>query len=76
MNSALVKHDNGWVSLGMVPRDDKSLVKNMNGKTLGKTLKAHAEMPSREEVMYFAGEIIMQTRKNSTIKVMKVFKRF
>ena len=76
MNSFLVKNENGWVSFGMVSREDKSLVKNINGKTLGKTLKAHAEIPSSEALIYLAGEITMHVRKNSTKKVTMIFERF
>lgn len=43
--------------------DDKTLVKNMNGSTLGSTLVAQAESPDRELFMKIAGEIIMQIKK-------------
>lgn len=67
--------ESGRVSAGIKFSADSTRVKNMNGKTLGRTLKAHAEIPSSELWMNFAGEIIMHTRKNSTRAVKKIEKK-
>ena len=56
----------------MMSSEDNTLVKNMKGKTLGKTLNAHAEMPFRDCVINVAGFAIMQTRKNKTKMVKKI----
>ena len=54
-----------------VSRFNSTLVKNINGKTAGKTLNAHAEMPARVTSIYCFGEIIMQTIKYRTNIVKK-----
>ena len=51
----------------MISRLDKTLVKNIKGKTLGKTLKAHAEIPEREADIYFDGFVSIQNK----IKIIK-----
>lgn len=64
-------------AFSIYPSPDKILVKKINGKTLGKTLKAHAEMPFNVTLKYSAGLMTMQTRtyiKKSVIKSLNFFK--
>ena len=53
--------------------DDRKRVKNIKGKTLGRTLNAHAEMPLSEVVMYLSGFVIMQNKRKMMSIVANIF---
>ena len=56
----------GCVNFGITSSEESTFVKNINGKTLGKTLKAQAEIPSRDFDIYLAGLVIMQIKNQKT----------
>ena len=66
MKSFFESGENGRVRADIVSKLERTFVKNMKGRTEGRTLNAHAEMPSREHWMYFAGEMSIFARKNKT----------
>ena len=68
--------EKGWESFLVSSSDDKIRVKNINGNTEGRTLNAHAEMPSRETEMYFAGFLSMQKRSKMAKKRSDHFQTF
>lgn len=76
LNIFLAKKDSGCVIFGNVSSEERTFVKNINGSTLGKTFNAHAEMPSSDVEIYFAGFFIIQTRKKKMQNVARVFVRF
>ena len=55
----------GRVNFGITSSEDKIFVKNIKGKTLGKTLNVQALIPLSEHEMYFAGLKIIQHKKNN-----------
>ena len=65
----------GRVSFSICPSEESAFVKNMNGRTLGKTLNAQALIPFSPCAMYFAGLIIMLAIKNKMSKENINFKR-
>ena len=64
--------ENGFEKFGITLRLDKTFVKNMKGKTLGKTLNAQAERPESEAEIYFDGFASMQNKKKTTKIVRKI----
>ena len=71
LNSVFVTGESGRTSFGIILRLESVFVKNINGKTLGRTLNAHAEIPSSEALMNLAGFKIMLNRKN-TIRALRI----
>ncbi len=64
LKSVLVTGESGRTSFGKTFWLESTFVKNINGKTLGRTLKAHAEIPFKDASINLLGFIIMLTRKN------------
>ena len=62
---------NGFDKILIFPKVDKILVKNIKGKTLGKTFKAHAVIPSNVAETYLLGLITILT----SIKHIKIVKK-
>jgi len=58
--------ENGFANFGTTFKEESSLVKNIKGKTLGKTFSAQAEMPDSEAEIYFVGFDSMHNKKNIT----------
>ena len=75
LKSFVVNTENGRVSVGMTFRAESVRVKNINGKTLGRTLNAQADTPSNEAEINFEGALIMQTRKKMTSTVNAILKK-
>ncbi|MGN1201414.1 MAG: hypothetical protein ACI4R8_04070 [Candidatus Caccovivens sp.] len=55
LNNFVVIGESGLVKVGITSRPESTRVKNINGKTLGNTLNAHAEIPSSDLDKNFAG---------------------
>ena len=55
--------ESGRVRIGIKSRLDKTFVKNIKGRTLGRTLNAQADIPSKEMDINFAGAKIMLIKK-------------
>ncbi len=68
LKNVLLTGASGFKIFGIRSSWDRTLVKNINGRTLGKTLNAHAEIPSRDFSINLDGFEIMQIRKNIIIK--------
>lgn len=68
LKNVLLTGTSGFKIFGIRSSWDRTLVKNINGRTLGKTLNAHAEIPSSDFSINLDGFEIMQIRKNIIIK--------
>ena len=67
MKSLCASGAKGRDAFGIKSREESSLVKNIKGKRLGKTLTAQTLTPLSAEFINFAGEVIIQARKKRMV---------